>query len=66
MATPPEQVPKSTDTSVATRVLTQFVEGVCENKELAEVGARLKKVLIDEGNLSEAGLRQALFDDASL
>jgi hypothetical protein len=47
--------------SVTGRVLSKFVDAVADDPHLAEVAARLRPVLLDGGNITEATLRQALF-----
>ncbi len=50
--------------SVAEGILTEFADAVSADPGLLGVGARLKKTLVETHDLSEAGLRQALFGDA--
>lgn len=57
-------VDKETNLSVSGRVLSKFVEAVAEEADLSEVAARLKPVLLDNGNITEAALREALFGDS--
>ena len=47
--------------SVSARVLEAFVDAVGEYPELAEVAERLRQTVLANNNLSEAGLRTALF-----
>jgi len=49
--------------SVANRVLSAFIAAVVEDKDLAEIGPRLKLALLDTDNLKEDGLRKALFGE---
>jgi hypothetical protein len=56
-----EQVP-----SVASRVLSTFVDAVAEDPELADVTARLRQTLLERKSLTEASLRHALFGDADV
>ena len=58
--------PKIGEPSVASKILAEFAEAVASDKELADVGARLKATLIEAGDLSEEALRQALFGDADV
>jgi hypothetical protein len=52
--------------SVAGRVLLQFVSAVAEDKDLIEVAARLKPILLDSETTTEAALRQALFGEPAV
>lgn len=51
--------------SVANRVLSMFITAVEEDEALAEVATRLKPVLLDGDNVSEAALLQAIVGDDS-
>lgn len=54
---------KEANVSVAGRVLAQFVGALAEDKDLVEVAARLKPVLLDGKTITEAALRQALLGE---
>lgn len=51
------------ETSVVKRVMTSFVEAVADEPALKEVAMRLRKSVVEGGNLSETSLRQAMFGD---
>jgi len=50
--------------SVAATILAEFADAVSADKDLPGVGARLKQTLVEAPDLSEAGLRKALFGEA--
>ena len=50
--------------SVAAGIFVEFCETISGDKDLPGIGVRLKKVLIEDRDFSEAALRQALFGDA--
>jgi hypothetical protein len=52
--------------SVASKILSEFTDAVSSDKELAEVGTRLRVTLIDGADFSEDALRQALFGDGDV
>lgn len=52
--------------SVSAKILAEFTETVAKQKELAGIGERLQKTLVEDGDFSEAAIRRALFGDASL
>lgn len=60
-----EDTQQKPELSVANRVLSMFIMAVEEDEALAEVATRLKPVLLDGDNVSEAALRQAIFGDDS-
>jgi hypothetical protein len=50
--------------SVATRILGLFTGAVAQEDDLKEVAERLRVVVVEQGDLSEASLRDALFGKA--
>ena len=48
-------------TSVTRRILSAFVDALALEEDLASVADRLRAAMIDDGDLTERGLRQALF-----
>lgn len=60
-----EDTQQKPELSLANRVLSMFISAVEEDEALAEVAKRLKPVLLDGDNVSEAALLQAIFGDDS-
>ena len=62
------QVEKNTElgnmpTGVSRKVVEAFIAELASKEEFAGVASRLKTEIIDNNNISEAAIRQALFED---
>lgn len=54
---------KESDNSVANRVLKTFIDSVAEEEKLQDVADRLSSVLLGSSPITEAALREALFNE---
>ncbi|MBV9549048.1 MAG: hypothetical protein JO256_05175 [Alphaproteobacteria bacterium] len=59
---PAAPVPHDKDT-VAAKILIAFTDAVSADQELKAVGERLRKVMVENRDFSDASLRAALFGD---
>ena len=64
--TKPSTIEPAEPGSVSGKILSEFIAAISEDPDLPGVGERLKKVILEDRDLSDAALRQALFGDPSL
>ena len=62
----PVSGPETGANSVSSKILAEFSDVIAADADLAGVGERLKKALLEDCDFSEIALRQALFGDATL
>ena len=56
---------RESTTPIAEIALGRFVEAVCKDSALEQVGVKLKKTLLVDGDASETALRRAMFGDGT-
>lgn len=64
MTEQPQEQDVQLEMSVVNRVMTSFVDAVGDEPGLSEIAARLRKIIVKDGSLSEMSLRDAMFGDA--